>query len=82
MLDVADNVVGGVMVAKLDAIQVARSTGDIPQNVNFAISAGATRAFLDAEDIPHETAPSEDAMELADIAAASRKFTVLVERWK
>ena len=84
MLDAAGNVVG-VVVAKLDAIRIARiarSTGDIPQNVNFAISAGATTAFLDAEDVLHETALPEDAMELADFAAATRKFTVLVECWR
>ena len=81
MLDAAGNVVG-VVVAKLDAIRIARSTGDIPQNVNFAISAGATRAFLDAEDVPYETAPSDKAMEPVEVAAAARKFTVLVECWK
>ena len=81
VLDAAGNVVG-VVVAKLDAIRIARSTGDIPQNVNFAISAGATRAFLDAEGVPYETAPSDDAMEPVEVAAAARKFTVLVECWK
>ena len=81
VLDGAGNVVG-VVVAKLDAIRIARSTGDIPQNVNFAISAGATRAFLDAEDVPYETAPSDKAMEPVEVAAAARKFTVLVECWK
>ena len=44
VLDAAGNVVG-VVVAKLDAIKIARSTGDIPQNENFAVSAGAARAF-------------------------------------
>ena len=81
VLDAAGNVVG-VVVAKLDAIRIARNTGDIPQNVNFAISAGATRAFLDAEDVPYETAPSDKAMEPVEVAAAARKFTVLVECWK
>ena len=81
MLDAAGNVVG-VVVAKLDAIRVARSTGDIPQNVNFAVGAGATRAFLDAEGIPYETAPSDGAMAPVEVAAVARKFTVLVECWK
>ena len=81
VLDAAGNVVG-VVVAKLDAIRVARSTGDIPQNVNFAVGAGATRAFLDAEGIPYETAPSDGAMAPSEVAAVARKFTVLVECWK
>ena len=75
------NVVG-VVVAKLDAIKTAQSTGDIPQNVNFAVSAGTARAFLDAEGVPYETAPSNQAMAPADVAAAARKFTVLVECWR
>ena len=81
VLDAAGNVVG-VVVAKLDAIKIARSTGDIPQNVNFAVSAGTARAFLDAEGIPYETAPSDPALEPAEVAAAARKFTVSVECWK
>ena len=80
MLDAAGNVVG-VVVAKLDAIQVARSTGDIPQNVNFAVSAGATRAFFDAEGVPYETAPSDEEIGAADVAAVARKLTVLFECW-
>ena len=50
VLDTAGNVVG-VVVAKLDALEVARSIGDIPQNVNFAVSAGSARAFLDDNGI-------------------------------
>lgn len=81
VLDAAGNVVG-VVVAKLDAIRIARSTGDIPQNVNFAVSAGTARAFLDGEGVPYETAPSDNTMEPVEVAAAARKFTVLVECWK
>ena len=81
VLDAAGNVVG-VVVAKLDAIKIARSTGDIPQNVNFAVSAGTARAFLDAEGVPYETAPSDPALAPAEVAAAARKFTVSVECWK
>ena len=44
VLDSAGNAVG-VAVAKLDAAAMARATGDIPQNVNFAVSARAARAL-------------------------------------
>ena len=44
--------------------------------------AGATKAFLDAEGAPYETAPFDNTMEPVEVAAAARKFTVLVECWK
>lgn len=81
VLDSAGNVVG-VVVSKLDALRIARATGDIPQNVNFAVSAGTARAFLDSEGIAYATAPSDKPRAPEDVAAAARKFTVLVECWK
>lgn len=60
LLDESGNVIG-IVVAKLNAIAVARSTGDLPQNANFAISAAIVRAFLDANDITYESAPSRAA---------------------
>ena len=80
VLDSSGNAVG-VVVSKLDAIAMARATGDIPQNVNFAVSAGAARAFLDSEGVAYETAPSDEARAPDDIAAAARAFAVLVECW-
>ncbi len=80
-MDLAGNVVG-VVVAKLDAIKVANLTGDIPQNVNFAISAWTARAFLDAYNVPYETAPSKPRLTPADVAERAKEFTMLVECWK
>lgn len=80
VLDSTGNVVGVVM-AKLDALKVALATGDIPQNVNFAIAAGTARAFLDTQDVPYETAPSTNELKPADVAAKARRFTVLIECW-
>lgn len=81
VLDSSGNVVG-VVVWKLNALKVAQATGDIPQNVNFAVSAGTARAFLDAEGVAYATAPSVEKRAPEDVAAAARKFTVLVECWK
>ena len=81
LLDESGNVVG-VVVGKLDSIEIAGLTGDIPQNVNFAINATEARKFLDANGIEYETAPSEREVDAADIAARARRFTVLVECWR
>ena len=81
VLDTAGNAVG-VVIGKLNAIRIARATGNIPQNVNFAISAGTARAFLDAQSVSYETAPSIEGLKPADVAAKARRFTVPVECWK
>jgi S1-C subfamily serine protease len=44
--DNSGNIVG-VVTAKLDALRVVKATGEIPQNINFAIKTGALRDFLD-----------------------------------
>ncbi len=81
VLDGSGHVVG-VVVARLDALKLVRRTGRLPQNVNFAISEGAARAFLDAYDVPYETADSKSPIPTADIAAKAKSYTVLIECWK
>jgi S1-C subfamily serine protease len=89
LLDLHGRVVG-VVVGKLDALEVASLTGDIPQNVNFAIKAGVARSFLQANGVPGRTvltveeAYGEERQELspAEIGARAKEFTVLVECWK
>ena len=41
----------GVVVAKLNALAIAMITGDIPQNVNFAIKVATLASFLEANGI-------------------------------
>ena len=50
--------------------------------MNFAISEGTARAFLDANNVPYEVEQSDKAIPPADIAAKARDFTVRVECWK
>ena len=71
-----------MVVGELDSLVIATLTGDIPQNVNFAINATEARKFLDFYGIPYRTALSEQALKAADIAASARSFTVLVECWQ
>ncbi len=82
LLDVYGHVIG-VIIGKLDAIAVAEATGDIPQNVNFAIKAAVLRSFLDINGIEYQTgrvrarSPSR-----ADLVNNAKSFTVPVECWK
>ncbi len=81
LLDQSGNVVG-VIVAKLDAIRVARATGDIPQNVNFAINAALARPFLDSNGVEYVLAPSNVTLQAADIGDRAKQFTAVVECWR
>jgi S1-C subfamily serine protease len=75
--DSSGNVVG-VVSAKLDALRMVKATGDIPQNVNFAIKTGALRDFLDNSAVPYQTADAGSEMKTADIASAARTYTMLI----
>jgi S1-C subfamily serine protease len=81
LLDLSGNVVG-IVVSKLDALKVAGITGDIPQNVNFAIKAEIATLFLSSNGIAVETAPSTRDQKPADIGDKAKTFTLLVECWK
>jgi Trypsin-like peptidase domain/Sel1 repeat len=77
LLDASGHVVG-VVTAKLNAANVARFTGDIPQNVNFAIKAEVVRAFLDSKGIAYRTARSEQQLSPADVGDIARPSTVSI----
>jgi serine protease Do len=53
LLDASGQVIG-VVKAKLDAMKAAKAIGDIPQNVNFAISAPTLADFLNRNRIGFE----------------------------
>jgi len=81
LLDQSGNVIG-VVVAKLDAVKIARATGDIPQNVNFAIKGAVVRSFLEANGVEFSTAASTARLDPIVIAERATKATVVVECWK
>ena len=85
LLDRYGNVIG-VVVAKLNALKFASATGDIPQNVNFAIKASVAVAFLDAQRItysaeappPLPTGYKLDGLSTPDIAARAQALAAQV----
>ena len=74
LIDAAGHVIG-VIVGKLDATAVSRSTGDIPQNVNFAVSLQALVDFLGRNRVAFRTTERSAPMETVQIADAARAFT-------
>jgi S1-C subfamily serine protease len=82
LLDAGGAVVG-VVAAKLDALKVARATGNIPENINFAIKTGALRDFLDNSVVPYQTADARlelnrKDLKTAEIARNARGFTLMI----
>ena len=78
VLDRAGNV-AGVVFAKLDSLAIASVTGDIPQNVNFAIKAQVVTEFLRNSGIETARAASSRAMSAADIGDVARGYTLFIE---
>ncbi|MES5488077.1 trypsin-like peptidase domain-containing protein [Bradyrhizobium sp. INPA03-11B] len=79
LFDLGGSVVG-VVAAKLDAVTVARATGTIPENINFAIKTGALRDFLDNSAVQYQTAEWRDSLkrETPEIAKDARGYTLLI----
>ncbi len=77
LLDGTGNVVG-VVVSKLNAQRVARSTGDIPQNVNFAVKGAEAVDFLRRNGVQprlaHSAGPPRGAAEVGEVAHPSTVF--------
>jgi hypothetical protein len=69
----------GVVVSKLDAMKVAQDNGDIPQNVNFAVSLETLQSFLNANDVPYALDDTNVTKSSADITAEASHYTVLLE---
>jgi len=77
LLDTSGQLVG-VVSGKLDAVKFVRATGNIPENINFAIKTGALRDFLDNSVVPYQTADSKADLKTPEIAGNARAYTLLI----
>jgi S1-C subfamily serine protease len=77
LLDDRGQVVG-VVVSKLNALRIADAIGDVPQNVNFAVSLQSLKTFLQATTTLRGTPSSATARPTKDIVRAARTASVLV----
>ena len=81
LLDESGNVIG-VVVSRLNALGVARATGSIPQNVNFAIKGSVARMFLEIHGVPYGRANGGKKLSTQAVADLARGFTVAAECWE
>jgi Trypsin-like peptidase domain len=77
LLDSKGQVVG-MVAAKINALKFVKATGEIPENINFAIKPGALRDFLDNSVVPYQTTDAKADLGTADIAKNARDFTFLI----
>ena len=77
LLDLRGQVVG-VIVSKLNAQRIAQATGDIPQNVNFAVKHTEAVDFMREHGVQPQledpTGPLRTAAEIGELAHASTVF--------
>ena len=69
----------GIVVQKLNASQVEKLTGDIPQNINFAVNGGMAQLFLKSSRVNFTAIPSGATLEETEVAARGSLVTVFVE---
>jgi S1-C subfamily serine protease len=77
LLDKYGNVVG-VIVSKLNALNIAAATKDIPQNVNFAIKASIAANFIDSSNVTTNGTLNSRELPPEAIADLAKLFTVQV----
>lgn len=73
----------GVVSMKLSDSKMAKATGSIGQNANFAVSGQTLRTFLDTHKVEYRTGGILSfEKSTADLADDARKWTLVVECWK
>jgi S1-C subfamily serine protease len=78
VLDRSGNVVG-VVESKLDAIKAAVITGDIPQNVNFAVHSEIVTSFLDSYALRYDTGTRTEDKPISELVSAVLPAIAVVE---
>lgn len=77
VLDAAGRVVA-VVHAGLNEIQVARVTGVVPQNVNFAIALDRLTAILDSHKVAYEKAVATTPLKTEEVADLAKRASVQI----
>ena len=73
----------GIIVSKLNGLRVARATGSIPENINFAVKADLARTLLDKNNVKYDTSPlTLDQLTTPEIAEKVFEFTAMVQCFK
>jgi S1-C subfamily serine protease len=77
LLDQSGNLVG-VVTSKLNALKMAQASGDLPQNVNFALKASIVASFLDINGIKYTPGSETSAFKPEELADQAKSMSVFV----
>ncbi len=77
LFDQYGNVVG-IVTAKLNALRTALATGDIPQNVNFALKIGSATNLMETSGVTMAAGSTEQAFNTVELAERARRLSVQV----
>jgi serine protease Do len=75
----ANGSIVGVVVSKLDAVQMANAYGDIPQNVNFAVRGEIAKLFLSQSGVEPKIFETGGALTPVELAEAAASYTVFIQ---
>jgi len=70
--------VAGIVTAKLNARAVEKRTGDLPQNIGFAVRGDLAQRFLERYDVRLQSETDGSKLENTEVAAIGRAVTVLI----
>jgi len=77
LLDQSGNVVG-IVTAKLNALKMALASGDLPQNINFALKASIIASFLDIHGIKYTPGSVTSAFKPEELADQAKSMSVFI----
>lgn len=73
----------GVVSMKLSDAKMANATGQVGQNINFAVSGQTLKSFLDTHKVMYRSSGLFSfEKNTVDLAEEARKWTVVLECWK
>ena len=78
VIDRYGNIVA-IIVSKLNVLAMSKITGDISQNVNFAIKGNVATNFMEGVGVKFQTDSSITSLDTPTIAEKAQGFTYLVE---
>jgi S1-C subfamily serine protease len=68
----------GVVVAQLNKIKFAETTGSLPENVNFGIKASTVKQFLNTSGLPTKWSERSQPLSTKELAKIAKSQTVMV----